>query len=82
MGASILKEAQARSARVLFVGDVRQHVSVEAGDFLRVLERHSKMSRSELKEIKRQQVESYNQAIRSMARGQTRTGMEQLDDLG
>ncbi len=82
MGASILRAAQIRDARVLFVGDVRQHVSVEAGDFLRVLERHSKMSRSELKDIRRQQVESYNAAIRTMAGGDARSGMGQLDELG
>ena len=36
--------AQKDNMRVLFVRDVRQHVSVEAGDFLRVFEAHSTVS--------------------------------------
>ena len=39
MGAAVF--AAARNARLLLIGDTRQHVSVEAGDFLRVLEQHS-----------------------------------------
>ena len=37
-GEELLRLAQKHDMRVIFVGDVRQHVSVEAGDFLRVLE--------------------------------------------
>jgi hypothetical protein len=44
-GEALLRLAQQNAMRVIFVGDVRQHVSVEAGDFLRVLETHSKLSR-------------------------------------
>ena len=54
MGAALLRIAQVYDTRVLFVGDVRQHVSVEAGDFLRILEQHSNLHRSELKDIRRQ----------------------------
>jgi conjugative relaxase-like TrwC/TraI family protein len=82
MGASILRVAQINSARVLFVGDVRQHVAVEAGDFLRVLEQHSNLHRSELMDIRRQQIEEYNAAIRTMAQGSAFEGMKQLDTLG
>jgi hypothetical protein len=82
MGATILRIAQEHNARVLFVGDVRQHVSVEAGDFLRVLEQHSSLHRSELQDIRRQQVEEYNAAVRTMAQGNAQGGMRQLDALG
>src|SRR5439155_16054604 len=51
MGASLLRIAQFRDARVLLVGDIRQHVSVEAGDFLRILEQHSNLRKSEIKDI-------------------------------
>ena len=80
MGAAVL--AAARNSRVLFVGDTRQHVSVEAGDFLRVLEQHSKLNYSELKDIRRQQVKEYNNAVRSLSRGDAEGGMKQLDELG
>lgn len=82
MGASLLRIAQANDMRVLFVGDVRQHVSVEAGDFLRILEQHSNLHRSELDDIRRQKVEEYNAAVRTMSRGNAQGGMQQLDSLG
>lgn len=82
MGAAVLRVAQVNDARVLLVGDVRQHVSVEAGDFLRILEQHSGLRRSELRDIRRQQVELYNEAVRTMARGDALSGMNQLDALG
>ena len=80
MGAAVLTAA--RNARILFVGDTRQHVSVEAGDFLRVLEKHSNLNYSELKDIRRQQVKEYNAAVRTLSDGDAVGGMRQLDDLG
>jgi len=47
-GVALLKAAQRNQARVIFVGDSAQHVSVDAGDFLRVLENHSKIQTFEL----------------------------------
>ena len=82
LGAALLKTAQVHDARVLFVGDVRQHVSVEAGDFLRVLEQHSRLRCSELQDIRRQLPADYNRAIRLMARGDVIEGLERLDQLG
>ncbi|HYK92069.1 MAG TPA: MobF family relaxase [Acidobacteriota bacterium] len=82
MGTSLLRIAQVHDTRVLFVGDIKQHVSVEAGDFLRVLEQHSNLHQSELKDIRRQQTQEYNAAIRAMAGGDPLGGMQQLDALG
>lgn len=82
MGAAILKSAQKNNSRVLFVGDIHQHVSIEAGDFLRILEQHSNLNRSELKDIRRQRVDEYNAAIRTMAKGEALAGMLQLDSMG
>ena len=79
-GAAVLKAA--KNARVLFVGDTHQHVSVEAGDFLRVLEQHSQLRFSELKDIIRQQHEDYNFAVRALAEKRTVYGMKQIDELG
>jgi conjugative relaxase-like TrwC/TraI family protein len=81
-GASILKSAQKNNARVIFVGDTRQHVSVEAGDFLRVLEKYSRMRTVELADIQRQKVFAYREAIKTMSQGMARHGLEQLDALG
>lgn len=82
-GAELLRLAQKHRMRVLLVGDVRQHMSVEAGDFLRVLETHSKLGRCEVAEIRRQQsVPEYKSAIRQMAAGNARKGLESFDAMG
>jgi len=82
LGGSLLRVAEKTGARVLFVGDTRQHVSVEAGDFLRILESHSRMQVAELRDIRRQVVQEYNRAIREMAAGRTIDGIERLHRLG
>jgi conjugative relaxase-like TrwC/TraI family protein len=81
-GAALLQLAQRQQARVLFIGDSRQHTAVEAGDFLRILETHSKLLRVELNAIRRQQVQAYRDAVRCLALGSARTGLERLDALG
>jgi hypothetical protein len=81
-GAELLRVAEEHSARVLFIGDSRQHSSVEAGDFLRVLETHSHMRRVELSAIRRQEHQAYCEAVACMATGAARLGLEKLDDLG
>ena len=80
-GAELLRLAQKHDMRVLLVGDVRQHVSVEAGDFLRVLEAHSKLGRCQVGEIHRQIPAEYRAAITQMAMGNVRGGLEELDQL-
>ena len=81
-GAELLAVAERNSARVLFLGDSRQHAGVEAGDFLRVLEAHSKLQRVELTAIRRQQDQAYRAAVRCLAAGAARVGLEHLDRLG
>jgi ATP-dependent exoDNAse (exonuclease V) alpha subunit len=81
-GAEALALAQKHRQRVVFVGDSRQHVSVEAGDFLRILETHSKLESRELKNVRRQIADDYRQAVIAMADGKTAAGMEQLDAMG
>ena len=83
LGSAVMDAA--RNARILFVGDTRQHVSVEAGDFLRILEKHSKVRSSELKDIRRQDLvtaKEYNRAVRTLSDGKAVEGMKQIDDLG
>jgi conjugative relaxase-like TrwC/TraI family protein len=81
-GQELLRLAQKNEMRVIFVGDVRQHVSVEAGDFLRVLETHSKLSRCEVTEIQRQQHAGYKDAVGMLSSGAARDGLTALDKLG
>jgi conjugative relaxase-like TrwC/TraI family protein len=82
-GATLLHLAQQQEMRVLLVGDVRQHVSVEAGDFLRILESHSRLHRCEVTEIRRQEkAPAYKAAIEKMAAGEVRGGLAALDAIG
>ena len=81
-GAEILRLAESHGMRVVFLGDSKQHTSVEAGDFLRILETHSPIQRFEITEIRRQLVKEYRDAIKLMAGGQAHSGLERLDDMG
>jgi conjugative relaxase-like TrwC/TraI family protein len=81
-GEDLLRLARQHDMRVIFVGDVRQHVSVEAGDFLRVLETHSQLSRWEVSEIQRQQHAGYKAAVGLLSSGAARDGLAALDKLG
>lgn len=81
-GAALLNLAHQRGMRVLLVGDVRQHVSVEAGDFLQVLETHSSLGRCEVAEVRRQSVPAYKAVVERLAEGDARGGLEALDALG
>jgi hypothetical protein len=81
-GEDLLRLIKQHEMRVIFVGDVRQHVSVEAGDILRVLETHSQLSRWEVSEIQRQQHAGYKAAVSLLSSGAARDGMAALDKLG
>ncbi len=81
-GAALLGLAEKERQRIVFVGDSRQHASVEAGDFLRVLESHSRLATCMLQDVRRQTSADYNQAVRLLASGQAAAGMERLDGLG
>lgn len=81
-GYEVLKLAQSKWQRVVLVGDSKQHVSVEAGDFLRLLETHSKMKSNELKVIRRQIPEEYREAIGLMAQGRAGEALEDFDKMG
>jgi ATP-dependent exoDNAse (exonuclease V) alpha subunit len=82
MGHSLLKLAIENQADVRFIGDTRQHGSVEAGDFGRMLERHSQLRSAGLSKIKRQRDPEYNQAVRDLSAGYVASGLSRLDAKG
>ena len=57
--------------------------SVEKGDFLTLLENHTKIQRAEIKDIKRQKVAEYRAAVMTMSAGSggAKAGLEQLQKL-
>lgn len=81
-GAELFALARRCGARILLVGDSRQHSAVEAGDFLGLLETHSRLRAHELTDIRRQIVAAYREAIKTISCGRAREGLVALDSLG
>lgn len=81
-GAELCALVEKQGARLILVGDSRQHSGVEAGDFLSILENHSRLQTCELTDIRRQTAREYRDAVKLMAQGQARAGLVALDRLG
>lgn len=82
MGHELLAIARENHADVRFVGDTKQHGSVEAGDFGRMLERHSNLRWVMLSQVRRQRDPEYNKAVRELAAGDAVGGLALLDAKG
>ncbi|MFZ5495592.1 MAG: MobF family relaxase [Verrucomicrobiota bacterium] len=68
--------------RVLLVGDVKQHSSVEAGDALRCLQEFARVPVFHLTEIRRQQDPAYRQAVAMLAQRNAAGAFKAFDRLG
>jgi ATP-dependent exoDNAse (exonuclease V) alpha subunit len=68
-------------ARIILLGDIRQHASVERGTALRLLESEAGLPVHEVSEIRRLKGD-YKRVAEFLSRGQTRNAFELLDDLG
>ena len=68
-------------ARVILVGDRRQHRSVTAGEPLKLLEEKAGLPIAEVTEILRQQGD-YKKAAEALSEGRTQEAFEELDKLG
>jgi conjugative relaxase-like TrwC/TraI family protein len=69
------------NARVILVGDKRQHRSVTAGEPLKLIEDGAGLAVAEVTEILRQQGD-YKKAAEAFAEGRIAEGVEELDKLG
>ncbi len=77
----LLKLAQMYGARVLPVGDTRQVKSVDQGDALRILEKHSDMNRVSVTEVQRQTNAELKKAVMTLRRNPTE-GYALLEKMG
>jgi conjugative relaxase-like TrwC/TraI family protein len=77
----VFDAAEAVGARVILVGDRRQHRSVTAGEPLRQLEETAGLKVAEVTEILRQQGD-YKKAAEALSKGRTEKGFKELDKLG
>ncbi|HEX5445682.1 MAG TPA: AAA family ATPase, partial [Pirellulales bacterium] len=77
----VFEIAAAQNARLVLVGDRRQHRSVTAGEPLKLLEQRAGLRVAEVTDILRQQG-SYKKAAQHFSQGRTAEGFEELDKLG
>ncbi len=68
--------------RLLLVGDIKQHSSVEAGDALRCLQDFARVPLFRLTEIRRQQDPAYRRAVAMLARRNARGAFQAFERLG
>jgi ATP-dependent exoDNAse (exonuclease V) alpha subunit len=73
--------AEGVGARVVLVGDRRQHRSVTAGEPLKLLEENAGLRVAQVTEILRQQGD-YKKVARLLSEGRTGQAFEELDKLG
>jgi conjugative relaxase-like TrwC/TraI family protein len=73
--------ADAVGARVILVGDRRQHRSVTAGEPLKLLEEKAGLKVAEVTEILRQQGD-YKKVAEALSQGRTEEAFAELDKLG
>ena len=78
---SVFNVAQDMGARVILVGDRRQHRSVTAGEPLKLLEDMAGLKVAEVTEILRQ-TGDYKKAAQALSEGRIVEGFEELDKLG
>jgi hypothetical protein len=73
--------AESVNARVLLVGDRRQHRSVTAGEPLKLLQESAGLKVAEVTDILRQQGD-YKKAAKALSEGRTDEAFKELDQLG
>ncbi len=77
--------AEKNNTRVIFLGDYRQHQSVDAGDAFRLLESEGGLKYSRLTENRRQRDDKYREAVDMIGSGDgelAMKGMKTLDKKG
>ncbi len=77
----VVELADQLNARILLLGDRRQHKSVARGDILALLESEAKLPVVEVSDIKRQAGE-YRDAVKLLADGRTGAAFHKLHRLG
>jgi conjugative relaxase-like TrwC/TraI family protein len=79
--ARVFRHADELGARVILVGDVRQHAAVERGDALSLIERDGRIPVVSVTGIRRQEREEYRDAVKALSEGRILDGFDQLDRL-
>ena len=81
----LMRIVEKNNNRVVFLGDYRQHASVDAGDAFRLLEKEGGITYAQLTENRRQRDGKYREAVDLIGSGdgeQALKGMQTLDKKG
>lgn len=78
--AKVFTIAEEQNARVVLMGDSKQHRAVERGKALQILSEEAGLRSAELDEIVRQQ-DQYRSVVTSLKNGDVEAGLKKLDDL-
>ena len=78
---ALFQIAETQNARVVLMGDERQHSSVPRGDAFRLLQTHAGLPAVTVSTVQRQTGE-YKRAVEALSRGDLAEGFEKLDRLG
>ena len=78
--AKVFRRAEELDARIILVGDIRQHASVERGDALRLIEQEARIPVVSVTENRRQEGD-YRAAVTALSEGRIVDGFAQLDKL-
>jgi len=81
-GRWLLEFARDSGTRLVVPGDVRQHHSVERGDWLRVMEQTGAICYAAITKIFRQQIEPLRDAVRDLSQGKIEEGLDKLEKFG
>ena len=79
---ALCRLAGANDNRLVLVGDIKQHHSVEAGDALRCLQKYARVPTARLVQIRRQKNPAYREAVAALARGDTFDAFRRFERLG
>jgi conjugative relaxase-like TrwC/TraI family protein len=74
--------AKANHNRLILVGDIKQHRSVEAGDALRAIQKYCEVETVRLTEIVRQRDPAYRKVVEFLAAKKPYDAFKQLEKLG
>ena len=77
----VFRVASAQDARVLLLGDHKQHAAIPRGTPFRLLQTHAGIKPVEVRDILRQKGQ-YKAAVECLARGDVAAGFERLDSMG
>ena len=79
---ALLELTNSQNARLILIGDTRQHASVVRGDALRILNTVGGIKTAEISKVYRQRNESYKKAVEDLSIGNVPGAFEKLDELG